>query len=270
MRKRYQLGEKFLKYHHLGNDFIFFDVRKKKIFLNKKFIERICDRNSGVGADGVILLEESKKFDYRMRIFNSDGSEAEACGNGVLCFLKFLEDLSIWDFKKSVFIEIMEGVIEGRKEGGKYLGIFKRPKILEKRVVLDVEGENLELVFLSVFVPHVVLFVEGLKGLDVKSLGRKIRYHGYFSKGVNVNFVECSREGVFVRVYERGVERETLSCGTGALAVAEALRISGKVKEDRSLFLSFKMGEMEVGFLKEKAFIGGVPEFVYMGENFSC
>jgi diaminopimelate epimerase len=254
--------EKFFKYHHLGNEFIFFDNRGGNFLVGKEFIERVCDKNIGIGADGVILLEGSEKFNYKMRIFNSDGSEAEACGNGVLCFLKFLEDLALWDFKKNVFIEIMRGFVEGRKEGEKYLGIFKRPKVLKERVVLDLEGKSLELVFLDVFVPHVVLFVKGLEELDVEGLGRKIRNQKiFFKKGVNVNFVEIKGRKIFVRVYERGVEGETLSCGTGALAVASVLRGSKGFEMDR-FFLNFRRGEMEVGFLGERAFLKGRPEFL--------
>ena len=208
----------FAKYQGAGNDFIVIDDRIAFFPAHDgAIIRRLCHRQKGIGADGVILLQESDKADFRMRIFNADGGEPSMCGNGIRCLVHYIRGLG---FKSSSFkIETMHSVLACQAFDEK-VGVFMgAPHIMH----WGIEVLNMTAYVLDTGVPHAVIFVSDLDNLDVFNLGRAIRTHKLFApNGVNVDFAAFpSHEGVVrVRTYERGVEAETLACGTGAAAVA--------------------------------------------------
>lgn len=213
----------FAKYSGCGNDFIIIDNRSQIVEeLPCRTIECLCHRQNGIGADGLILLENSQKSDFRMRIFNSDGSEAEMCGNGIRCLAHFIFELGLVD--KEFSIETMHQQMLVCFDGCQVR--VEMPPVTDHKyfIPLSVEGQELTLHFLDTGVPHVVLFVEDISDDAHLTLAPHIRFHPHFQpKGTNVNFAKIhSDNSVEVRTYERGVEAETLACGTGAVAIALA------------------------------------------------
>lgn len=208
----------FVKYHGAGNDFILMDNRNE--VFPYQVVRDLCQRRLSVGADGVILLENSSFADYRMRIFNADGSEAEMCGNGARCFYRFLQELGLVD--GSVRVETVERIIELKADGDAVAVSMGAATDLRWGLELECSGKTWTLQHLNTGVPHVVCFVEDPEHCDVQGIGSALRYHEEFApKGVNVNFVGPSQP-LELRTYERGVEAETLACGTGATAAALA------------------------------------------------
>ena len=209
----------FFKMVGAGNDFIVIDPHPQLDYV--KFTQSICSRHTGVGADGVLILEKSKTSDYRMRIINADGSEAEMCGNGARCMAVHIK--SHHKPGKALFgMETLAGEIMAESEGEVARVRLSNPKDYLASLNITVANQKLEVHYIDTGVPHTIVFVDGLQEVDVNSLGRLIRNHPRFApRGTNVNFVERAREGmVAVRTYERGVEAETLACGTGAVASA--------------------------------------------------
>lgn len=219
---------KFSKYSGCGNDFIFIDNRKSFFPKgNRDLIFKLCHRPQGIGADGVILLEESKQADFRMSIFNADGSEAEMCGNGLRCLKKFIAELGIQTPALSIETKERQLSIQDHHEAVKIsLG---KPQNIQLDVSLDI-GDTLHTI--DTGVPHAVQFVDKLEEVPVAVLGKKIRWHPFFSpKGTNANFVKLEAPSqIAIRTYERGVEQETLACGTGAAAAALISFLVHKVK----------------------------------------
>ena len=193
-----------------GNDFVVIATPKLLTLARK-----VCDRKYGIGADGLLLLEKSKKADIRMRIFNVDGSEAEMCGNGARC-------TALWAKSKNLKIETKAGIIESEVVNSNVKIKLTDPKDIKLGIPIRVNNRLLKLDFINTGVPHAVIFVEGLEKIEVSALGREIRYHRQFAPaGTNVNFVEVvDNNSIQVRTYERGVEDETLACGTGSVASA--------------------------------------------------
>lgn len=186
---------------------------------NTREIARLCHRRLGIGADGMIFLEESAAADFRMRIFNADGSEAEMCGNGIRCLARFIQEAG---FAADRFlIETMHHKIPVACLGQAVK--VQMPDAVEMNcfIPLSVDGVDLTVHYLDTGVPHAVLFVDNLEDEGLMPLAAKIRFHPCFSpKGVNVDFATIAPSGeINIRTYERGVEAETLSCGTGAAAV---------------------------------------------------
>lgn len=210
----------FVKYHGAGNDFILIDDRQLFFpIFQKGLISALCRRSLGIGADGLILLQPSSRADFRMRIFNSDGSEPAMCGNGIRCLIAFIQELG-WE-SSACTIETGAGVLQCRIENGA-IGIqLGHPRVLFKECSLEIEGSRFTIDVIDTGVPHGVIFVEDLNALHFADVARPIRFHPQFSpEGINVNFAQMFPDGsVAVRTYERGVEEETLSCGTGAAAV---------------------------------------------------
>ena len=203
-----------------GNDFVVVDNRRKAIKNPLAFAKAVCPRHTGIGADGVLLLESSRKSSFKMRIINSDGSEAEACGNGFRCIALFAkQELG---YPSEFQFESLAGVIQAKIKGTSVRVQMVEPTQMKERGELQVLGHRLHYSFINTGVPHAVIFVEGLAKIDVNGLGRAIRTHAHFRpKGTNVNFVEVTGpKNVRVRTYERGVEAETLACGTGSTASA--------------------------------------------------
>lgn len=206
----------FYKYHAAGNDFILIDDRDKSFpSHSQELIQRLCHRKFGVGADGLLLLQHSQIADYKMRIFNSDGQEASMCGNGVRCLTHFA-------FQKepslsSVRFETKKGIVSSRAQGPNIAVDFGVPQFLGKASLQGCAG-----FVVDTGVPHAVVFVSDAEAIDVEKLGKEIRYdRQFYPDGVNVNFVQIySESSLRVRTYERGIEGETLSCGTGLAAAA--------------------------------------------------
>jgi len=249
---------KFSKFVATGNDFIIIDNRDRKIKKPSIFARKVCTRKFGIGADGVLLLEKAKGFDFKMRIFNPDGSEAEMCGNGARCIACYSYKNGI-SRRKMRFLTI-SGEIEAEVKGKKVKVKLTPPK--DYRVLrIKVDRKIFKVYFVLAGVPHAVLFFENLEKVDVRELGRKIRYHPVFSpKGTNVNFVKITgKNSISIRTYERGVEDETLSCGTGSVAssyiswknrfVSSPVRVSTRaenlkvyIEDDKNVYLE---GEVE-------------------------
>ncbi|MFZ8859351.1 MAG: diaminopimelate epimerase [Thermocrinis sp.] len=222
---------RFAKLQGSGNDFVVIDNRDGKVekFLRslnleiKEFVKRVCAFHTGVGADGLILIEnpENPENHFKWQFFNSDGSVAEMCGNGSRCAVRFAFDEGI--VGKEVRFETLAGVIRAYVlDGGKRIKVQLTPPKDYREVSLSLDTQSIEGYFINTGVPHFVAVVNDLEKIDVKKLGRAIRFHPEFQpKGTNVNFIE--REGedaIRIRTYERGVEGETLACGTGATASA--------------------------------------------------
>lgn len=211
----------FQKYSGSGNDFILFDDRSDHFPLEDcSLISSLCHRQQGIGADGVILLQNSRKANFRMRVFNADGSEAEMCGNGIRCLVQWIEDEGI--SCTPLLIETMEATLLCTRKTQGVCVEMQNPKDLAFNQSVLLENQSYSLHTIHTGVPHAVLFVEDLEKAPVASLGRHLRHHPLFAPhGVNVNFAYLSPERViFTRTFERGVEAETLACGTGAVAAA--------------------------------------------------
>ncbi|HOK55757.1 MAG TPA: diaminopimelate epimerase [bacterium] len=222
---------KFFKIVGSGNDFVIIDNRKNLIKNRNSLALKLCDRKFGIGADGLLLLENSEKADFKMRIFNPDGSEAEMCGNGLRCILRFISENSI-SKKKHLKIETKAGLLDGIIKGKTMkvrMNIIGEPKL---NVEIPVDKSKIIGNFINTGVPHTVIFVDNVEKVDLEKIGPQIRYNKIFGKsGTNVNWVEIIKEGTIkIRTYERGVEGETLSCGTGSVASAIITSIIKKFK----------------------------------------
>lgn len=206
-----------------GNDFIMMDNRQGQISLTTAQIAWLCDRHRGIGADGLLVVEKARQQeDFRMRYYNSDGREAEMCGNGTRCFARFAQRIA--DRKqKTLSFETPAGVIRGTLcDDGVEIQMsdpidYRPPTLLQLQ-----EGGAKEVHFLNTGVPHAVVFVKNVDEVDVPRCGSELRYHGAFApQGANVNFVQVlGPDHLRIRTYERGVEGETLACGTGVVACA--------------------------------------------------
>jgi diaminopimelate epimerase len=217
----------FTKLSGAGNDFIVADNRRGLVKNLAASARALCDRRRGVGADGLILLEKSKKADFKMRIVNPDGSEAEMCGNGVRCLAKFAVESKI--AKKTMEIQTLAGTIGAEVNGDTVKARMLEPVGLKLNFIVPVEGVKTTLHFINTGVPHAVMILGSVKGFDVAGKGRAIRTHGHFTpRGTNANFIAVrSKNAIDIRTYERGVEDETLACGTGSTAgalIAAALK----------------------------------------------
>lgn len=209
----------FWKMEGTGNDFILIDNRGQLIEDRAKVAGVLCERKKGVGADGLILIEKAADADFTMRIFNPDGSEAEMCGNGARCAVRFayLKEIA---GEKCVF-QTLSGKIRAELDGTRVKIKMTDPYDLRKIDTLDIDGKPYKGYYINTGVPHFVIPVAALDKLAVRQTGAKIRFHKLFHPaGTNVDFVHTEKGKVYVRTYERGVEDETLSCGTGAVASA--------------------------------------------------
>lgn len=209
----------FAKMSGSGNDFIVLDNRDGKFNSNiREFVKKICQRRISVGADGVLLLEKSETSDFRMRYLNSDGGEVEMCGNGGRCIAYFAHAKGICG--KEMTFEANDGIHHAFVSENNVRLKMKDPQDLLLSMELPLTNKVLSGNFINSGVPHVVIFVTAIDDVDVVSIGREIRYHPKFApSGTNVDFVEIQDEHhLKIRTYERGVEQETLACGTGSTA----------------------------------------------------
>jgi diaminopimelate epimerase len=225
----------------------------------------LCDRNFGVGADGLMLLENDKNYDFYMRYFNADGKESTMCGNGGRCISVFAKSLGLGSAEKVVFNSI-DGLHEAffTEEDG---------EMLVKLKMIDVKEieENDDYYFINTGSPHYVAFVEDLENMDVYEEGQAIRNDPKFAPGgTNVNFVEIFEDEIFVRTYERGVEDETLACGTGSTAAAIAASLF--LESDQNVWdVEVMGGNLQVSFDRkedgtfENVWLTGPAEKVFEG-----
>ena len=261
---------RFTKMNGAGNDFILFDNRTGSIDLDRSQIAQLCDRHRGIGADGILLLERpTNHADFRMRYFNADGGEAEMCGNGARCFARFANRVDGQTAKIS--FETPAGVISAELKGDLVTLRMTEPTDLRLNVDLPIADENKTVHFINSGVPHVVIAVAKIDDADVRCDGAAIRHHKMFSpNGANVNFIEKRGPNkIAIRTYERGVEDETLACGTGI--VASALIFAASEKSSSPIMVLARGGdELEVGFEKSgdrfrNVTLTGPAEFVFEG-----
>ena len=259
----------FYKMVASGNDFIVIDNRTKMIQDAKKFGANMCLPHIGVGADGVLLIEPSKKSDFFLRIVNADGSEAEACGNGYRCVARYAHEKL--GFGRKMTFDTLAGMIQAEVRG-KYVSVLMaEPRDYRRDVRLEVNGRTLKMDFINTGVPHAVIYSEGLNQIPVTELGRAIRYHEHFKpQGTNVNFIELNGSSeIRIRTYERGVEEEMLACGTGSVAAAltSALTcravspVNVKTRSGETLEVSFELANGK----PTKVFLNGNADYVYEG-----
>jgi diaminopimelate epimerase len=241
---------KFYKLQAAGNDFILIDKNK---FLKDKgkrylsaFAKKYCIRKQAIGADGLLVIESSVKGDFKMRIFNADGTEAQMCGNGARCVALWKAYSANLGCNKKIKFDTRAGIIEASltsKVSGKKNLISARVKAkvtkpfgLRKNIPLNILGRKIKVNFINTGVPHVVIFVDGLDDIEIEKIARPIRFHKQFSpEGANVNFVEpLGSEKIKIRTYERGVEAETLACGTGSIASAILYSLKKQTKNNKA------------------------------------
>ncbi len=236
------MAHQFYKYQGTGNDFVMMDNRKGT-FPKDNFglVSSLCDRRVGIGADGLILLEEDEETDFSMVYYNSDGNPGSMCGNGGRCLVAFAKYLGLIE-DKTVFRAV---------DGLHRAEIDERDIVsLQMQDVLDLK-QRPNYTFLDTGSPHHVQLVKQLGDFDVKKEGAKLRYGLYGKKGSNINFVEANgSDGFYVRTYERGVEDETLSCGTGVTAVALAMH-STQMTQSSTVTLHAVGGDLQVRFEKD-------------------
>ncbi len=255
-----------------GNDFIVIDHREPFIKNINEFTRKVCVRQFSIGADGVLLIEKSGEADFKMRIINADGSEAEMCGNGSRCVVLYAAE--ILKFKLPMRIETLAGIISGDIKQGWIKVKLTDPKEYRPSVQLDVNGKKISVSYINTGVPHVIHFPENLKNYDVREAGKIIRFHREFSPaGTNVNFVQVTGPSdILVRTYERGVEDETFACGTGVTASSIVSALEYQVKspvnvrtsggEMIKVYFDLEGGKITNVFLEGKAFYSFKGELV--------
>jgi diaminopimelate epimerase len=232
----------FSKYQGTGNDFVIIDQMKVVHDLTQEEIRRLCDRRFGVGADGVMLLRPSEVADFTMVYYNADGNESSMCGNGGRCLVHFAHENKYIE-NTATFMAV---------DGLHSAELLNEGRIVSLRMndVTSVRNSD-NAYILDTGSPHYVRFGEDVEGADLIKEGRAIRYNSEFKKeGINVNLAEIKNDSIFVRTYERGVEDETLSCGTGVTATVIAAAASGKVSGNEVRVLT-RGGELAIRFTKK-------------------
>ena len=235
---------KFYKYQGCGNDFILFDHRKTSTHLSIELVKQICDRRFGIGADGLMELLESDAADFEMRYYNSDGNESSFCGNGGRCIAQFAKDLGIINRDSTQFL------FKGKTYSAVYLENNLVSLLIQNVNGIESKGDDL---YFSTGSPHYVHFTETVDEIELVPFARKIRYSKEFPEGINVNLVEIVNEdSIKMRTYERGVENETYSCGTGVTAAAIAFHYK-KMTSKNVIAVLTKGGNFKVEFEEENS-----------------
>jgi diaminopimelate epimerase len=262
---------KFTKAVAAGNDLIIIDHRSGGDGNLSALAKRLCNRKRAIGADGLLVIEPSKRCDFKMRIFNSDGSEAEMCGNGSRCIALYAVTRKIT--KPEMTIETLAGSLDASVKGGVVKVKLTDPKDIKWNLCLMINKCPYKVSFADTGVPHTVHFTDNLENIDVKNLGSHIRHHGEFSpEGTNADFVKIiDKRTIRIRTYERGVEDETLACGTGA--VASAIISAEAEKMDSPVTVQTESGEEVKVYFKmvdgnfKDVYLEGKAQLVYEGET---
>ena len=270
---------KFQKMHGLGNDFILFNELDLLKYDLKSLAIKLCDRHQGIGADGIILILPSDIAHVKMRIINSDGSEANMCGNGIRCFSKYVFDNKIITAKSFTIetgagIMIPELIVEGDKVlfvkvnmGAPLLERLSIPmsgqpgSVINERLM--VSGKEFNITSMLMGVPHTIVFVDHLEAVDIVTIGREIENHPSFPQKTNVNFVEVINDKeIKVRTWERGAG-STLACGTGSCASAVASCLNGKTGKEVTVHLA--LGDLFVEWIEGTVFMTGTADHSFAG-----
>ncbi len=259
----------FTKMHGLGNDYLYVygEVPENIAELS----QYLSERHFGAGSDGMIYISKSNIADFKMRIFNADGSEAKMCGNGIRCVGKYVYDKGYTD-KKQLTVETLSGIktlelhIVGEKV--KSVTVSMGKAVAEKPKTLDVDGEKVELIPVSVGNPHAVIFVDDIETAPLTTLGPKIERHPEFPDGVNVEFVQViNEETIRMRVWERG-SGVTMACGTGACASTMAAISAGYCRYDETVSVQLDGGTLKIRIDGDNEVqMTGPAKFVYEGET---
>jgi diaminopimelate epimerase len=264
----------FTKMHGAGNDFVFVDCLKQNIRDLESVAKRLCDRRFGIGADQLLTVRSSKIADFKMEIYNADGSQVEMCGNGIRCFAKYVYDHGITT-KRALEVETLAGIIRPRIVG-ELVEVDMGEPILEGRKIpvdadgeiknrpLEVDGRTYEVTCVSMGNPHCVVYLDDIESLNLEKLGPKFEHHSFFPKRVNTEFIKVlSRNEVNMRVWERGAG-ETWACGTGASAVGVAGAITGRT--ERILTIHLKGGDLLIDWRdNHRVYMTGGAEEVFRG-----
>ncbi|MFP3037463.1 MAG: diaminopimelate epimerase [Candidatus Karelsulcia muelleri] len=244
----------FFKYQATGNDFIIINNLCKQFALKEKIIQRLCNRNLGIGADGLILIEKIKNYDFYMKYYNSDGKEGSMCGNGGRCSVNFAKKIGVLHKKNTLFktIDGYKNIVSINMTNVEFLTVDKK------------------YIFLNTGSPHHIIFIKNKKIENIKKKGRKLQSSKkYLKTGVNVNFVQINKHILYVRTYERGVENETFSCGTGVTASVIAAYHKNKICF-KKILVKTRGGLLQVKFdtllqSYKRIFLKGEVNFVYKG-----
>lgn len=272
---------KFTKMHGLGNDYVYVNCFEEKIDNPPAVARFVSDRHFGIGSDGLIMINPSKTADFEMEMYNADGSRGEMCGNGIRCVAKYVYDYGLTD-KTQISVETLGGIkyLDLTVEDGKVslvkvdmgkpeLEADLIPIISEREQVIDepieVDGKEYHMTGVSMGNPHVVIYVDDVKGLDLEKIGSKFENHERFPKRINTEFVHCiDRQTVEMRVWERG-SGETLACGTGACAVAVSSILNNLT--DTQVTVKLLGGDLQIEWNREKdrVFMTGPATVVFDG-----
>jgi diaminopimelate epimerase len=273
---------RFTKMHGLGNDFIMIDCFEKTVDQPEALSIKMCDRRFGVGGDGLVLILPSDKADFKMRIFNPDGTEPEMCGNAIRCFAKYVYEKGLTQ-KTEITVETLAGILKPKIElvnqfvdnitvnmGPPRLKPEEIPfegKDIKDKVVnypLDVDGKIYNITCVSMGNPHCVIFVENLDGINIEELGKKIEHHKYFPRKTNVEFIEVIDKGrIKLKVWERGAGA-TLACGTGACASV----VAGVLNDitDAQVNVELPGGKLFIQWKSDAVYMSGPALEVFKGE----
>ena len=264
----------FYKMSGSGNDFIIVDNRKKIVDETNlaNFVARVCRRKLSVGADGFILLEDADAVDFKWQFFNSDGSVAEMCGNGARCAARFAYINGIAGSNMS--FETAAGIVHAQISGDLVKINMPDPADFKTDYALELQDGSMSVSSINTGVPHVVITVDNIDHVEVVKLGRDIRFHDKFAPaGTNVNFIGLREDGcVAIRTYERGVEDETLACGTGAIAAAIVTAHKAKIKSPVNVLT--RSGEILKVYYQEQGghfsdiYLEGDARIIYKGRLF--
>lgn len=268
----------FTKMHAIGNDYIYFDGINQEVPVDKEFISTISDRHKGVGGDGIIVILPSDKYDFRMRMFNIDGSEAMMCGNGIRCFAKFCYDHRLTD-KKILSVETKAGlrIVHLLFSNGEVVGarvdmqepiltakevpvIFSKEKMINELMIVD--NRKFYVTAVSMGNPHAVIFVDDLN-FDIERIGPHFEHHPLFPESVNTEFVQViNKHYVKMRVWERG-SGETQACGTGACAVMVAAYLLEKTANQ--VMVGLEGGKLDIEYVDGHVWMEGEAVNVFEG-----
>lgn len=273
---------RFTKMHGLGNDFIMIDCFEKTVDQPEALSIKICDRRFGVGGDGLVLILPSDKADFKMRIFNPDGTEPEMCGNAIRCFAKYVYEKGLTQ-KTEFTVETLAGILKPKIElvnqfvdnitvnmGPPRLKPEEIPfegKDIKDKVVnypLDVDGKIYNITCVSMGNPHCVIFVKNLDGINIEELGKKIEHHKYFPRKTNVEFIEVIDKGrIKLKVWERGAGA-TLACGTGACASV----VAGVLNDITNAQVNVELpgGKLFIQWKSDAVYMSGPALEVFKGE----